>query len=231
MPADDVAAVLVEPVQGEGGYVVPPPGFLTMLRRWSRDVGAVLVFDEIQSGYGRTGRFLACEWDEVVPDIVVVGKSMANGLPISAIVADRQLFEEVPAGGLGGTFTGNPVACAAGLAVLDTLSDQVLAQARAMGEVLSARLHEITRTSRNVGDVRGRGPMMAMDIVTDEHSKEPAPEVAAAILREARSEGLLLINAGAKKNVVRVLPPINVDSDTLEAAMSRLSAALQRASI
>jgi 4-aminobutyrate aminotransferase / (S)-3-amino-2-methylpropionate transaminase / 5-aminovalerate transaminase len=216
LQAADVAAVLVEPVQGEGGYIVPPAGFLNTLSAWCVDHDVLLIVDEIQTGYGRTGLMFACEHEGVEPDILVLGKSIADGLPLAAVVAKRSIFESVPNGDLGGTYGGNPLSCAAGLAVLEVFDrEDLLVRAAEIGRVSNQMLHALDPLE-HIGEVRGLGPMLAVEFVDDKASRRPAAEIAARVVTAARVAGLLVIRAGIFDNVVRVVPPLNVSEQDLE---------------
>lgn len=222
--ADKVAAVIVEPLQGEGGYIAPPKRFLTGVRAFCSRIGALLIIDEIQTGYGRTGKMFAYEWEPVKPDILVVGKSLADGMPLTGVVASRGIFDKVCPGDVGGTYGGNPVACAAGLAVLDALDAELLLEgAESIGNYVRDILENLGTSCDQVGDVRGLGTMLAMEMVEDRETKEPAIKLTADIVARAREKGLIVIKAGLYGNVVRVLVPLSISREELEMGMQMLA--------
>ena len=226
---DAVAAVIVEPVLGEGGFVVPPPDFLPALRALCDRHGILLIVDEIQTGFGRTGRMFAVEHSGVAPDLLVVGKSLAAGMPLSAVVGRADLFDQVPPGALGGTYVGNPVACAAALAVLEVIEEERLVErARRLGAVLEARLAAWAARYPLVGEARGLGAMRAVELVRDRATRTPAPEATAAVLREALAGGVLALRAGLYGNVIRFLMPLVIAEEDLQRALDILEEALAR---
>jgi 4-aminobutyrate aminotransferase/(S)-3-amino-2-methylpropionate transaminase len=227
IPADQVAAIIVEPVQGEGGFVVPPAHFLPELREICTRHGILLVIDEVQSGFGRTGKMFAIEHFGVEPDLMLMAKSLAGGLPLAAVVG-RDTYMDAPLpGGLGGTYGGNPVACAAALAVLDVFARDGLAdRGRALGERAMARMSGWTDRYPLVGEVRGLGAMVATELVTDRAKRTPATDAAARILIEARERGLILIKAGLFDNVIRLLMPLVTTDDELAEGLDILEEAL-----
>jgi 4-aminobutyrate aminotransferase len=211
----DVAAIFVEPVQGEGGYIVPPAGWLADLRRLCDEHGILLVIDEVQSGVGRTGRMWACEHEGVEPDIMCIGKGLASGLPLAGIIARSGVMDWEP-GGHGSTFGGNPVACAAASATLELVADGLAANAEAMGSRLLDGLREIESTSALVQQVRGRGLMIGIDL--------PDHDTAAALERACFDRGLLVLTCGQRS--IRMAPPLVVTQDQVDTALSVLAAAL-----
>jgi 4-aminobutyrate aminotransferase / (S)-3-amino-2-methylpropionate transaminase / 5-aminovalerate transaminase len=219
--ARNIAAVVVEPIAGEGGFIVPAAGWLPGLASWCRDNGVLLVADEVQTGFGRTGRWFACEHEGVVPDIVATAKALGGGLPLGGITARAELVDRVHPGGLGGTFGGNPLACASALAVIATIeADQLLDRAIAIGEALRGRL-ETMRTSYDViGDVRGRGAMQAIEIVDAEG--RPDSVLTARLAAGCHAEGVLVLTAGSYGNVLRFLPPLVISDELLDDAMAVL---------
>jgi len=218
--AETVAAVVVEPVQGEGGFHPAPPELMRSLRRICDDHGIVLVVDEVQTGFGRTGRLFAIEHYDVEPDLLTVAKSIAGGLPLSAVLGRAEIMDAPVAGGVGGTFVGNPVAQAAALAVLDVIEeDELVERAAAIGDVLRARMLFWRDRFEIVGDIRGLGAMLAIELVRDRETKEPAPELAAAVVEAAFARGLLLLLAGIYSNVIRVLVPLVVSDAELDEAL------------
>ncbi|TVR93578.1 MAG: 4-aminobutyrate--2-oxoglutarate transaminase [Trueperaceae bacterium] len=225
--ADQVAAVVVEPVLGEGGFIPASTRFLSGLRQRADRHGFLLIADEIQSGFGRTGTMFAIEHSGVEPDLVTTAKSLAGGLPLAAVIGSAHLMDAPDPGGLGGTYGGNPLACAAALAVLDVFeSEGLLERARRLGQRLRSSLDHLQERFAAIGEVRGLGPMLAIDLVRDPATREPAPELAAALLEAARERGLLLLSAGLHGNVVRFLTPLNIDDDLLEHALAVLEDAM-----
>ncbi len=216
-----VAAVVIEPVLGEGGFLPAPSAFLHRLRAVCDQHGMLLVADEVQSGMGRTGRLWAVEHSGVIPDLVCTAKSLGGGMPISAVVGRAEVMEAPHPGGLGGTYSGNPLACAAALAALETLTDPAfLTRATALGERLRPRLSAIQRRHpRLIGDVRGLGPMLAMELVKDPATKEPFMEATQAINAGTLQRGVITIRAGLFSNCVRFLPPLTISDSELDEAM------------
>jgi 4-aminobutyrate aminotransferase len=211
----EVAAVIVEPVQGEGGYVVPHPGFLKKLREVTREHGILLIADEVQSGMGRTGRFFASEHFDLQPDIVTTAKGIASGMPLAALIARDEVMKWND-GGHGSTFGGNPVSVAAALATFRLLEGGLIANAETVGAHLKAEVQRRLSSLDIVGDVRGLGLMIGVEIVKDRASREPAPELRERILEEAFRRGLLLLGCG--KSTVRLAPPLIVDREDAEIA-------------
>jgi len=219
--AEDVAAIVVEPVQGEGGFVPAPPGFLRGLRTLCDEHGIVLVCDEVQTGFARTGRFFAVEHSGVEPDLITVAKSIAGGLPLSGVLGKAAVMDAPGDGAVGGTFVGNPVAQAAALAVLDVIEGEGLVErSAAIGETIRARMEEWQSRWPRIGDVRGLGAMLAIELVEDAATKEPAPGLAAEVIRAAFERGLLLLKAGVGLNCIRVLVPLVISDGELEEALS-----------
>ncbi len=214
---DQVAAIIIEPVQGEGGFMVTPPGFLRMLKEVCERYGILFVADEIQSGFCRTGRMFAVEHDGVEPDIMIIAKSMGAGMPISGVVGRADIIDAPPPGTLGGTYSGNPVACAAALAVLDIYErEDLAARSREIGLTVTNRFSKLQEHYACIGDVRGLGGMVAMELVTDRTTKEPDSHLASDILSAAHHRGLVLIKAGMYDNVLRVLVPLCVTDEQLQ---------------
>lgn len=227
--ANRVAAVIIEPVLGEGGFVPAPAEFMRELRRVTEEHGIVLVADEIQTGYGRTGRMFAMEHSGIAADLVTVAKSMAGGLPISGVVGRAEVMDAAEPGGLGGTYAGNPLACAAALAVLDVFEEErLLERAERLGVTLREKLLALQACYPEVGDVRGLGPMLAMELVQDRESKAPAPALAASIVEKAREGGLILLKAGLYNNVVRMLAPLVIEESLVERAFGALESAMEQ---
>ena len=226
MYPDDVAAFLVEPVLGEGGYVVPPDGFLPALREIADRHGILLIADEVQSGYGRTGRFFATEWSGARPDIVVMAKGIASGMPLSGILASRSLLAAFPPGGHGGTYGGNAVACAAAVATLDVIeSEGLLANATRQGDRLLAGIRDATQGRSCVAEVRGRGLMIGIELAQGPELA-PRADLAKALLQEAFARKLLLLSCGTYGQVVRVIPPLVTTDAEVETAIGIIDESL-----
>ncbi len=230
---EDLAAILIEPVLGEGGFVVAPPAFLEELRALATKHGIVFIADEVQTGFGRTGTMFACERLGMDPDLVTLAKSVGAGMPLAAVVGRAPIMDSIQPGGVGGTFGGNPVACAAALAAIDVVERLVTSgDAERLGAHLRSRLDRLAATRPIVGDVRGLGVMQALELVRDAATREPAAAETSAIVAEARSRGLLLFPAGTYGNVIRFLMPLvmttaQVDEglDVLEASIDAVAAA------
>jgi 4-aminobutyrate aminotransferase/(S)-3-amino-2-methylpropionate transaminase len=223
---DQVAAVIIEPVQGEGGFMAAPPGFLSALKEVCQEYGILFVADEIQSGFCRTGRMFAVEHDGVEPDMIIIAKSMGAGMPISGVVGRAEVMDAPLPGMLGGTYSGNPVACAAAIAVLDLYErEDMAARSREIGLVVTDRFLKLQEQFPFVGDVRGLGGMVAMELVKDRATKEPDSRAASDILAEAHHHGLVLIKAGMYDNVIRVLVPLCVTDEQLQQGLDILEAA------
>jgi 4-aminobutyrate aminotransferase / (S)-3-amino-2-methylpropionate transaminase / 5-aminovalerate transaminase len=227
--ADNVAAVLIEPIQGEGGFVVPAPGFLPELASWCRRAGAVFIADEIQTGFCRTGEWFACFAEGVEPDLVTTAKGMAGGLPLAGVTGRAELMDAVHVGGLGGTYGGNPVACAAALAAIETMrADDLAGAARRIESVMLPRLRLLAAANPAVGDVRGRGAMLAVELVQPglpgptPSGAAPDPARAAAVSRACHAAGLLTLTCGTYGNVLRFLPPLVIDDATLRRGLDIL---------
>jgi 4-aminobutyrate aminotransferase / (S)-3-amino-2-methylpropionate transaminase / 5-aminovalerate transaminase len=218
--AESVAAIVIEPVQGEGGFVVAPRPFLEGVRRICDDNGIVLVVDEIQTGFGRTGKLFAIEHYGVAPDLMAVAKSIAAGLPLSAVVGRAEIMDAPADSAIGGTYVGNPVAQAAALAVLDVIEEDGLVQrAAVIGETIRSRMSRWRHRFEAVGDVRGLGAMIAIELVHSPESKDPAPELASAVVEAATERGLLLLKSGIYSNCIRVLVPLVITDSELDEAL------------
>ena len=225
--AETVAAIVVEPVQGEGGFVVAPKEFLRGLRDICDEHGIVLVVDEVQTGFGRTGRMFAIEHYDVEPDLLLVAKSIAAGLPLSGVLGKAEIMDAPGEGGVGGTFVGNPVALAAAAAVLDVIADEGLVdRAERIGEVIRGRMQEWQRRYPQIGDVRGLGAMLAIELVESPESRRPAPQLASAVAATAAERGLLLLKAGTHSNCIRVLCPLVISDSELDEALGAWGEAL-----
>jgi 4-aminobutyrate aminotransferase len=222
-----VAAVVLEPVQGEGGFLPMPADFPARLRELCDKHGILWVDDEVQAGVGRTGPVWAIEHYDAQPDILVSGKSLGGGLPLAAVTGPSSIMDAVDPGGLGGTFGGNPVACAAACAVLDTVATpEFHDRATALGEKIASGLEGIASRVSSVGETRGLGPMRALELVRDRETREPAPELVAAAIAAARKEGLLLLGCGLYGNVIRLLPPLTISDSDLARGLELLEGAL-----
>ncbi|HZC28580.1 MAG TPA: 4-aminobutyrate--2-oxoglutarate transaminase [Gaiellaceae bacterium] len=218
--AETVAAVVIEPVQGEGGFVVAPQDFLAGVRRICDEHGIVMVVDEVQTGYGRTGKMFAIEHYGIEPDLLTVAKSIAAGLPLSGVLGKAEIMDSVGDSGIGGTYVGNPVAQAAALAVLDVFEDDALVErAAAIGETIRSRMEAWQERWDAIGDVRGLGAMLAIELVADRETKEPAADVASRVVEAAAERGLLLLKSGIYSNCIRVLVPLVVSDAELDEAL------------
>src|SRR5438552_15940327 len=227
VPADRVAGILVEPVQGEGGFVVPPPDFLPGLRQLCTEHQIPLIADEVQTGFGRTGKLFAVDHLGVEPDLIVLAKSLGGGLPLGAVVGRSELMDATNPGGLGGTFGGNPVACAAALAVIDVLIEEKLPQqGKRLGDRALNRMRGWQERHPQVGDVRGMGAMVAMELVSDRATREPAGTLTNDVLRYCHQHGLVLLKAGLYDNVIRLLFPLVISEQELDRGLDILEAAL-----
>ncbi|MFG3682499.1 4-aminobutyrate--2-oxoglutarate transaminase [Micromonospora chalcea] len=223
--AENVAALLIEPIQGEGGFVVPAEGFLPALREWATAAGVVFVADEIQTGFCRTGDWFACEHEGVEPDLITLAKGIAGGLPLAAVTGRAELMDAVHVGGLGGTYGGNPIACAAALASIETMRElDLAAAARRIGAVMGERLRAIAAGDPRVAEVRGRGAMLAVEIVVP-GTPTPDPAATASISAACHAAGLLTLTCGTYGNVLRFLPPLVISDDELGRGLDILAAA------
>ena len=214
---ENTAAVIIEPIQGEGGFIVPPKGFLPRLADWCREHDILFIADEVQSGFCRSGDWFACDDEGVVPDLITTAKGIAGGMPLAAVTGRAELLDGVHPGGLGGTYGGNPVACAAALASMDFMAEHDLAgRARAIGERLTGRLTSMTERFPQIGEVRGRGAMIAAELVTDRETKEPAAALAGAVNKACHERGLVTLTCGTLGNVFRFLPPLTITDELLD---------------
>jgi 4-aminobutyrate aminotransferase / (S)-3-amino-2-methylpropionate transaminase / 5-aminovalerate transaminase len=227
---ENIACVIAEPVQGEGGFVVPAPEFLPRLKDFAEAHGILFVADEVQTGFGRTGRWFGIEHFDVVPDIVVTAKAMGSGLPIGGVTARAEVMDAVHVGGLGGTFGGNPIACAAALEMIDIVEqDGLVERAERIGGVLMEALRELQGRYDVIGEVRGLGAMVAMELVDDPETKHPAKAAASAVIEECWKQGLITLKAGTYDNVVRLLVPLTIQEDLVEEGLGILDKALATA--
>jgi 4-aminobutyrate aminotransferase/(S)-3-amino-2-methylpropionate transaminase len=227
--AHNVAAIVIEPIAGEGGFIEPAKGFLPKIAEFARQNGIVFVADEIQTGFCRTGQWFACEDEGIVPDLITTAKGIAGGLPLAAVTGRAEIMDAAHSGGLGGTYGGNPVACAAALGAIETMREQDLpGKARRIGEIMLGRLRAIQEKFDVVGEVRGRGAMIAVELV-EPGTKNPNPAATAALAKACHAEGLVVLTAGTYGNVLRFLPPLVMGEnllteglDIIESAFSRL---------
>jgi 4-aminobutyrate aminotransferase / (S)-3-amino-2-methylpropionate transaminase / 5-aminovalerate transaminase len=222
-----VAAIVIEPVLGEGGFVPAPLDFMRKLRELTKQHGILLIADEIQTGFGRTGKFFATEHSGVEPDLITVAKSLAAGFPLSGVVGRAEVMDAPDPGGLGGTYAGNPIACAAGLAVMDIMRDEKLAERAArIGSVVEERMQSWARNNELIGDIRAVGAMVGMELVRSRKTKEPADKETVALLKSAREKGLIMLRCGVHHNVVRTLMPLTIPDEQLEEGLDILGVAL-----
>lgn len=225
--AENVAAIVIEPLLGEGGFIEPAKGFLPAIAKFAKDNGIVFVADEIQSGFCRTGQWFACEDEGVVPDLITTAKGIAGGLPLAAVTGRAEIMDAPHSGGLGGTYGGNPVACAAALGAIETMRElDLVSKARRIEEIMKPRLKEMAEKFDVIGDVRGRGAMLALELVKDRDTKEPNPEATAALAKACHVEGLLVLTTGTYGNVLRFLPPLVIGEDLLTEGLDILEQAL-----
>jgi 4-aminobutyrate aminotransferase/(S)-3-amino-2-methylpropionate transaminase len=223
---ENTAAVIIEPIQGEGGFIVPPPGYLARVAAWCRDNGILFIADEIQSGFCRTGDWFACDHEGVVPDLITTAKGIAGGLPLAAVTGRAEIMDAVHSGGLGGTYGGNPVACAAALGAIETMRvEDLCGRAREIEAQFMPRLHELASKYPQIGDIRGRGAMLAVELVSDPVAKTPDAGLAAAVNKACHSAGLVTLTAGTYGNVFRFLPPLSIGDQLLHEGLDILSEA------
>ncbi len=223
--AHNVAAILIEPIQGEGGFIVPPKGFLPALAKYSKDNGIIFIADEVQTGFARTGNMFAVEDENVVPDMVITAKGIAGGLPLAGVTGRAEVMDSVHASGLGGTYGGNPIACAAALGAMETMEEEnLVARARHIGEILGTSLRAIAAKYPVIGEVRGRGAMQAIELV-EPGTKNPNTAAMNAVVKYCQSKGVLVLTAGTYSNVVRFLPPLVITDELLKDALGVLEEA------
>lgn len=219
----DVAAILIEPIQGEGGFIVPAEGFLPRLAEWARENGVVFIADEVQAGFCRTGKWFAVDHEGVEPDLVTLAKGIAGGMPLSAVTGRADLLDAVGPGGLGGTYGGNPVACAAALASIETMEEWNLNErATAIEKAIRGAIEPLVTGSDIVGEVRGRGAMMAIEFVADSDSKTPHPSAAKDVAAYCLERGVAILTCGTYGNIVRLLPPLTISDELLDEALNIL---------
>ena len=223
--AENVAAIIIEPIQGEGGFIVPPKGFLPGLSEYATAHGIVFIADEVQTGFARTGNYFAVEDENVVPDMIVTAKGIAGGLPLAAVTARAEIMDSSHVGGLGGTYGGNPIACAAALGAMEAIREEKLVdRAREIGKILNTSLTAMAAKYSVIGDVRGRGAMQAIEIVVA-GSKDPNPAAMASVIKYCQAHGVLILTAGTYGNVIRFLPPLVISDELLTEALGVLDEA------
>jgi len=224
-----VGAIIVETIQGEGGFIDPPKNFFPMLKEVADKHDIKLIMDEVQTGFGRTGKMFAIEHYDVTPDIIVLAKALANGLPLSAVVGTEELMGDIYPGSLGGTFGGNPIGCATALKVIEIMErEDIPGRAEKMGVKLRKRLHEFQEKYPKIGDVRGLGPMLAMEFVKDPKTKKPDAKGSSDIMKECLKNGLMTLKAGLYSNAIRLHPPLIIEDDLIETGLGILEAAIKK---
>lgn len=224
--ADNVACVVIEPLQGEGGFIEPAPGFLPALAAWCTANGVVLVADEVQTGFARTADLFACDHEGVVPDLIVTAKGIAGGLPLSAVTGRADVMNAPHVGGLGGTYGGNPLACVAALAAIETIeADDLPARARAIEKLVLGRLQDLQARDDRIGDVRGRGAMLALELVSS-GTDQPDAVLARRVAASAHQQGVVVLTCGTYGNVIRLLPPLTISDELLHDALDVIAEAL-----
>ncbi|AXT86951.1 4-aminobutyrate--2-oxoglutarate transaminase [Aeromicrobium sp. A1-2] len=225
--ADNLAAIVIEPIQGEGGFIVPADGFLPALAQWCTANDVVLIADEVQSGFARTGAMFACDHEGVVPDLIVTAKGIAGGLPLSAVTGRAEIMDAPHVSGLGGTYGGNPIACAAALATIETIeADGLVERAREIERLMLDRLNRLQADDDRIGDVRGRGAMIAVEIVKS-GTDEPDPALTGAIAAAAHRAGVIVLTCGTYGNVLRFLPPLSIGDALLNEGLDVVADALE----
>jgi 4-aminobutyrate aminotransferase / (S)-3-amino-2-methylpropionate transaminase / 5-aminovalerate transaminase len=221
--ADQVACVVIEPIQGEGGFIVPAPGFLPAIAQWCTDRGVLLVADEIQTGFCRTGDWFACDHEKIIPDLITTAKGIAGGLPLAGVTGRAHLMNAVHAGGLGGTYGGNPVACAAALATIAMMREQDLASAaRRIEAIATPKLNALAAQCPAVGQVRGRGAMLALELVNPT-TRAPDPALTTQVAHACHNAGVIVLTCGSYANVIRLLPPLVIPHDLLTEGLDVLT--------
>ena len=224
-----VAAFIVEPVQGEGGFYAAPPEFLQRLRKIADESGILLIVDEVQCGFGRSGKLFASEYAEIEPDLIVLAKGLAGGFPISALVGKSEIMDSAPAASLGGTYGGNPISCAAALAVIDVMEEEKIPEKAAkMGEQMVKRLKQMAEKHKIIGDVRGLGSLVAIELFEDGDLEKPSAKKAAELQTCAREKGLILLSCGPNNNVIRFLPPLTIEPEVLDKGLDIISECLDK---
>ncbi|WP_416210632.1 4-aminobutyrate--2-oxoglutarate transaminase [Nesterenkonia sp. HG001] len=227
--AENLAAVIIEPIQGEGGFITPAEGFLPAIVDWCRAHGIVFIADEIQTGFARTGQWFACEDEGITPDIITTAKGIAGGLPLSAVTGRAEIMDAAHPGGLGGTYGGNPVACAAALGAIETIeAEDLVAKARRIEEFVKARFQEVQAKDPRIGEIRGRGAMLAVELV-DPQTGAPDAALTGAVASAARAAGVITLTCGTYGNVIRLLPPLTIGEDLLSEGLEVILDALAAA--
>jgi len=222
----NTAAVIIEPIQGEGGFIVPPPGYLARVAEWCREQGIVFIADEIQTGFCRTGDWFASDFERIVPDLICTAKGIAGGLPLAAVTGRAELMDAVHAGGLGGTYGGNPVACAAALGAIETMrAENLTDRARQIEAMFLPRLRELAEKFEVIGDVRGRGAMLAVELVAGADDKTPNAALTGRVNAYCHSQGLVTLTAGTYGNVLRFLPPLSIGNELVAEGLDILEGA------
>ena len=221
----NLAAICIEPIQGEGGFIVPPKGFLPGLAKYAKEVGALFIADEVQTGFARTGQMFACEDENIEPDLITTAKGIAGGLPLAAVTGRAEVMDEIHPSGLGGTYGGNPIACAAALGAIETIkSENLTKRATEIGKIMVDALSAMQKKYPAIGEVRGRGAMIAIELVQP-GSKEPNGELLGKVVKYSQSKGVLFLTAGTYGNVLRFLPPLVISDDLVKEAMNVLEEA------
>jgi len=224
--ANNLAAVIIEPIMGEGGFIDPAPGFLPALQKWTSENGVVFVLDEVQTGFARTGGLFAANHEGVVPDLITTAKGIAGGLPLSGVTGRAEIMDSAHAGGLGGTYAGSPIACAAALATIETYeAENLMQRAREVGAIIAEFFSELQKSDDRIGDIRGRGAMQAIELV-ESGSKTPAAALTSAIAKTAADQGVLLLTCGTYGNVIRFLPPLSISDELLREGLQVVADAL-----
>jgi 4-aminobutyrate aminotransferase/(S)-3-amino-2-methylpropionate transaminase len=227
---ENAAAVLLEPIQGEGGFIVPAPGFVKRVADWCAEHGILFIADEIQSGFCRTGDWFACEFEDVVPDLITTAKGIAGGLPLAGVTGRAEVMDAVHAGGLGGTYGGNPVACAAALGAIETMrAENLPARARELEALFLPRLRRLAEQYPQIGDIRGRGAMLAIELVAGAGDKTPNPALAGRVNAACHAQGLVTLTAGTYGNVFRFLPPLSIGDELVAEGLDILDQAFDGA--
>ncbi|WP_449283527.1 4-aminobutyrate--2-oxoglutarate transaminase [Leucobacter sp.] len=224
--ASNLAAIIIEPIQGEGGFIAPAEGFLPALQEWATANGVVFILDEVQTGFARTGDLFAANHEGVVPDLVTTAKGIAGGLPLSAVTGRAEIMDSAHAGGLGGTYAGSPIACAAALATIETYQQENLTErAREIGAIIEEFFGELAKSDDRIGDIRGRGAMQAIELV-ESGSKTPNAALTGAIAKRAGEQGVILLTCGTYGNVIRFLPPLAISDELLREGLQIVADAL-----
>ena len=228
--ADQVAAIVIEPIQGEGGFIVPAPGFLSALSKWAKENSVLFIADEVQTGFARTGDMFASEHEEIVPDLITMAKGMGGGLPVAAVTGRADVMDSIHPGGLGGTYGGNPIALAGALGAIETIEkDELVKSAKHIESIMLPRLQNMAKQHNLIGDVRGRGAMIAIEIVKP-GTTTPDPDVTTKIVKSCHAEGVLVLTAGTYGNVLRFLPPLVISDELLNEGLDVLEKAIVSAS-